>query len=146
MGSRLQVELEVKRSKFIAYASPAQTADEAMAFFEEVRDHSASHNCFAYKAAGDTHRRFSDDGEPSGSAGRPIMGAVDGSGLDNVAVLVARYFGGVKLGVGGLVRAYGGAASAVLQEAQTHEVGGAACRSMSPPGCTWSNLVRPFAA
>jgi putative IMPACT (imprinted ancient) family translation regulator len=80
----------VKRSKFIAFASPVQTADEAMAFFREVSDPAASHNCFAYKADGDTHRRFSDDGEPGGSAGRPIMAAVDGSGLDNVAVLVVR--------------------------------------------------------
>ena len=86
-----------------------------MDFVRARSDPAASHNCFAYRIGHEY--RFSDDGEPGGTAGRPMLSALEGSGFDGVCVLVTRYYGGTQLGAGGLVRAYGGAASAVLDDA-----------------------------
>ncbi|CAI5514311.1 unnamed protein product, partial [Closterium sp. Naga37s-1] len=86
-----------------------------MRVLDEVKDPSASHNCWAYKIS--PAYRFNDDGEPGGTAGRPILAAIEGAGVDGVMVMVTRYYGGVKLGTGGLVRAYGGAAAGALREA-----------------------------
>ena len=80
-----------------------------MRFFAANSDPEATHNCWAYKIG--QEYRFNDDGEPGGTAGRPILQAIEGQGMDRVAVLVVRWFGGVKLGAGGLVRAYGGCAA-----------------------------------
>ena len=107
--------IDVRHSRFIAQAGHAPTPDAAMAFVAAVRHDDATHNCWAYRI-GDQYRS-SDDGEPSGTAGRPILAAIDGQGLDQVAVVVARWFGGIKLGAGGLVRAYGGAAAECLRSA-----------------------------
>jgi uncharacterized YigZ family protein len=107
--------IDVRHSRFIARAGHAQSPDAAMAFLAAVREDDVSHNCWAYRI-GDQYRS-SDDGEPSGTAGRPILAAVDGQGLDQVVVVVARWFGGIKLGAGGLVRAYGGAAAQCLRTA-----------------------------
>ena len=98
----------------------AEAPGEAMELIRKTSVPDANHNCWAYKVGGEY--RFSDDGEPGGSAGRPILAAIEGQELDRVAVVVARYFGGIKLGVGGLVRAYGGAASECLRQAQKLEV------------------------
>ena len=108
-------EEEIKKSRFIAHAAPAATAAAALAFFATVSDPDATHNCWAYKAA--DGYRFNDDGEPGGTAGRPILQAIEGKGLTDVAVVVIRYFGGTKLGTGGLVRAYGGCAAKCLDAA-----------------------------
>ncbi|GAB5364604.1 hypothetical protein AAMO2058_000984100 [Amorphochlora amoebiformis] len=105
----------VKKSRFLTYAHPIANPKDAMDFLEAVRDDTASHNCWAYKI-GDEYR-FSDDGEPSGTAGKPIFQAIQYSGLESVMVVVTRFFGGIKLGAGGLVRAYGGAASSCLRNA-----------------------------
>ena len=105
---------KIKKSHFVARALRVDSAEEALARLEEYSDFEASHNCWAYKV-GDQYR-FSDDGEPGGSAGRPILMAIEGQGLDHVLVIVTRYFGGIKLGVGGLVRAYGGAAAECLRQ------------------------------
>eukprot|EP00873_Tetraselmis_striata_P003245 jgi/Tetstr1/423509/TSEL_014185.t1 len=107
--------LEVKKSKFVTTAWPVQSPSEAMRLVQTHGDPSASHNCFAYKVGEET--RSSDDGEPGGTAGRPMLSALEGEGLDNVCVMVTRFFGGTKLGAGGLVRAYGGAARECLREA-----------------------------
>eukprot|EP01018_Ginkgo_biloba_P029586 Gb_03207 [translate_table: standard] len=117
---RVSSELEVKRSKFVALAAPVLDEDAAHDFLSEVRDPRATHNCWAYKL-GD-HYRFNDDGEPGGMAGRPIHSAITSSGLDRVMVVVIRYFGGIKLGTGGLVRAYGGVTSDCLRDAPTSVV------------------------
>ncbi|KIZ04972.1 IMPACT family member in pol 5'region [Monoraphidium neglectum] len=109
------LEVEVKKSQFLVTAWPVQSGDQAMRLIQEAGDPAASHNCFAWKV-GAAHRS-SDDGEPGGTAGRPILGAIEGDGLDGVAVLVTRHFGGIKLGSGGLVRAYGGAARDCLRAA-----------------------------
>lgn len=110
------LETEVKHSRFLARAVHADAAEAAAAFVDAVSDPAATHNCWAYRI-GDRYRS-SDDGEPAGTAGRPILAAIDGQGLDQVAVVVTRWFGGVKLGAGGLVRAYGGAAAECLRRAQ----------------------------
>ncbi|PNH12940.1 IMPACT family member in pol 5'region [Tetrabaena socialis] len=106
-------ENEVKKSKFLVRAWPVASSPEALTLIRGASDAGASHNCWAYRI-GDEFRS-SDDGEPGGSAGRPILAAIEGEGMDRVAVLVTRYFGGIKLGVGGLARAYGGAAKECLR-------------------------------
>jgi uncharacterized YigZ family protein len=107
--------LEIKHSRFLAQAAPAKTPDAALAFLAQIADPDATHSCWAYRIGGDY--RSSDDGEPAGTAGRPILAAIDGQGFDQVMVVVTRWYGGIKLGAGGLVRAYGGAASECLRMA-----------------------------
>ncbi len=108
-------ELEVKHSRFRALASPATTPEAASAFLAAIADPAATHNCWAYRIG--AAYRSSDDGEPAGTAGRPILAAIDGQGFDQVMVVVTRWYGGIKLGAGGLVRAYGGAAAECLRTA-----------------------------
>ncbi|RZA28401.1 MAG: YigZ family protein [Lysobacteraceae bacterium] len=108
--------LEVKHSRFIAQAAPASSAEAALAFVSQVSDIGATHNCWAYRIGG--QYRSSDDGEPSGTAGRPILAAIDGQGYDQVVAVVTRWYGGIRLGAGGLVRAYGGAAAECLRLAE----------------------------
>ncbi|WP_411832374.1 IMPACT family protein [Pseudoxanthomonas mexicana] len=105
--------LEVKHSRFLVHAAPAATPEQALAFLAQVADAAATHNCWAYRI-GDEYRS-SDDGEPAGTAGRPILAAIDGQGFDQAMVVVTRWYGGIKLGAGGLVRAYGGAAAECLR-------------------------------
>ncbi|EEF31688.1 IMPACT family member in pol 5'region [Ricinus communis] len=114
---RVTFEREIKKSKFIAIAGPISDEQSAFSFLSQVKDPRATHNCWAYKV-GDQFRS-NDDGEPSGTAGKPIQSAIDSSGIDRVMVVVIRYFGGIKLGTGGLVRAYGGVASECLRNAPT---------------------------
>ena len=106
---------DVRKSRFLVWASPARTPDEALAFIAAHSDPGATHNCWAWKT-GQAYR-FNDDGEPAGTAGKPILQAIQGQSLDQVVVLVIRWFGGIKLGTGGLVRAYGGAAAQCLRAA-----------------------------
>ncbi len=107
--------IEVKHSRFLAQAAPVETADAAMDWLHGASDADATHNCWAWRI-GDEYRS-SDDGEPAGTAGRPILAAIDGQGFDRVVVVVTRWYGGIKLGAGGLVRAYGGAAAECLRTA-----------------------------
>ena len=104
---------DIKKSRFAADAAPVATVDEAMSFFAGQGDPAATHNCWAYRIG--QQYRFNDDGEPGGTAGRPILQAIDGQDMDRVAVLVVRWFGGIKLGAGGLIRAYGGVAANCLR-------------------------------
>ena len=105
---------EVSKSRFIARSYPITSPDQALEFVTQNRlsDPKASHWCWAFRIGGD--ESFSDDGEVSGTAGRPILSAIIGENLDGVVVVVTRYYGGVKLGTGGLVRAYGGIAREAL--------------------------------
>ncbi len=96
-----RLEEEIKKSRFIAVGAPAESPEEAMAFLESVREVKATHNC---------------------TAGRPILAAIEGQGLDHVMVVVIRYYGGIKLGAGGLVRAYGNTAAECLRTAPRKEV------------------------
>jgi uncharacterized YigZ family protein len=115
-----QVELEIKRSKFLTFAAPAAGRQEADDFIRTLRGQhpQAHHVCWAY-IAGDpntTIRSMSDDGEPSGTAGMPMLKVLEYSGYGDIVVAVVRYFGGTKLGTGGLQRAYSDAVSLVLKD------------------------------
>jgi uncharacterized YigZ family protein len=114
-------EIEEKKSRFIANVSAAETEEEALAFIEARKKEywDARHNCYAYIIGGQGQlMRFSDDGEPSGTAGKPILEVLIGSGIRNLVVVVTRYFGGTLLGTGGLVRAYTQATQAGLAASQ----------------------------
>lgn len=113
-------EYSEKRSRFIATARHTATEEQAAAFLAEMRSKywDARHNCYAYSISRGALKRFSDDGEPHGTAGKPILDIIDGSGLTDVTVVVTRYFGGILLGTGGLVRAYSAAARQALAAAQ----------------------------
>ena len=112
----------IENSEFLAFAQRADTPEEALAQLAALRTRypDATHHCWAYRIG--AAYRFSDDGEPSGTAGAPILRAIEGQGVDHVLVVVVRYYGGVKLGTGGLVRAYGGAAAECLRTAPRLEV------------------------
>lgn len=102
-------EIVEKKSRFIASLAPVESEEEAIAFVESIRKkyYDARHNCFAFIVGKDARlERCSDDGEPSGTAGRPMLEVIRGAGLTNVAAVVTRYFGGTLLGTGGLARAY----------------------------------------
>ena len=121
-------EIEVKKSRFLAFAWRTNSPEEALCVMDNHKDMSASHNCFAWRISGtrvgggksteaSLNVRFNDDGEPGGTAGKPILAAIEGENMSDVTVMVTRYYGGTKLGTGGLVRAYGQAARDVLRSA-----------------------------
>ncbi len=116
-------QLEIKKSEFIAYAYPVHTREQAMFHVEQlkVKYPDARHWCWAY-IIGDpdntTSAGFDDDGEPSGTAGRPILNVLQHKSIGNVIIVVVRYFGGIKLGAGGLTRAYAGSAQAAVDQMQ----------------------------
>ena len=112
-------EIVEKKSRFIATVRPVRNEEEALAFLEEMRKQywDARHNCYAYSVGRNReYTRCSDDGEPSGTAGRPMLDVILGEDIYNIAVVVTRYFGGVLLGTGGLVRAYSKAVQEGLSE------------------------------
>nr|WP_315364565.1 YigZ family protein [Cytobacillus firmus] len=111
-------EIEIERSRFIAHVARAETADEALEFIHKIKKkHSnATHNCSAYLIGeNDQIQKANDDGEPSGTAGVPILEVLKKKKLKDTVVVITRYFGGIKLGAGGLIRAYGRATSEGLQ-------------------------------
>jgi uncharacterized YigZ family protein len=120
LGQTISLEQVIRKSRFIAVAGPLANEQAAKEFVATHSDATASHNCWAWRA-GQTYR-FNDDGEPSGTAGKPILQAIDRLELDHVAVVVTRWFGGVLLGSGGLARAYGGSAAACLRAAPRIEI------------------------
>ncbi|PJX27024.1 YigZ family protein [Psychrobacter sp. L7] len=113
--------LEIKKSEFIAHAYPVNSREQAMFHVEQLREQypDARHWCWAY-IIGDpdntTSAGFDDDGEPNGTAGRPILGVLQHKSIGNVIIVVVRYFGGIKLGAGGLTRAYAGSAQAAVDQ------------------------------
>ena len=116
-----QDEFIVNKSRFIGYASPCQTEEEALAFLKLIRDRhrDATHNCYAYVIGENAGiMRYSDDGEPGGTAGLPMMEVLKKRGVVNCCVVVTRYFGGILLGAGGLVRAYSQGCAVALDAAQ----------------------------
>ena len=124
--------LKEKGSKFIGYMSPVQDEQEAKMKLDTVRKkfHDATHNCWAYRVGQEDKiiGLSGDDGEPSGSAGAPMLSVITGAELTNLIVIVTRYYGGTKLGVGGLIRAYGGCVkllienASIIEETVTHDV------------------------
>ena len=117
LSTSVSAELEIRKSRFIAYAIPVADRDAAMVELRRLREAhpNATHVCWALLAGG--HSGMSDDGEPSGTAGRPILEVLRHHDLDGVLAAVVRYYGGVKLGAGGLVRAYADSIARVLQDA-----------------------------
>lgn len=115
-----EFEKDIRKSLFLARAMPVDTEEAAKAFIAEVSVPDATHNCWAWKIG--PRYRSDDAGEPGGTAGRPILQVIEAQGLDRVAVVVTRWFGGVKLGAGGLVRAYGGTAAECLRLAERTEL------------------------
>lgn len=122
-SARHRIEIEVIRSRFIATAGRAPTADAAKAFLAEIRAEmpDANHHVYAFRAGygNSVTEGMSDDGEPSGTSGPPVMAVVRGANIGDIIVVVTRYFGGTKLGTGGLVRAYSDAAREVLRDLPT---------------------------
>jgi len=108
-------EETIKKSRFICHAASVTSQAESLEFYESVTDSQATHNCWAWRI--NFQVRSSDDGEPSGTAGRPMLNVIERRNLENVMVVVTRYFGGIKLGVGGLVRAYSGSVAKCLDRA-----------------------------
>lgn len=126
LSAPVHIEVDpIKRSRFIADAAPVRGEAEALAFIDQVRERypDAGHHCFAWRLqSGDLGFRSSDDGEPGGTGGPPILAHIDGANLRGVVIVVTRYFGGTKLGKGGLIRAYGGTAGAAIAQAEIIEV------------------------
>lgn len=120
INKNTETSTNIKGSIFISRCSRVSRVEEAMDYIKSIRAKhlDATHNCWAYRISSNEYR-FNDDGEPSGTAGQPIFQALLGANLEEVCVVVTRYYGGIKLGAGGLARAYGGGASTVLKEAQT---------------------------
>ena len=122
----VQIEIEVKRSRFIAFAIRVSGNEHAKQALHTLRERypDASHHCYAFVSGAPSNSQgygCSDDGEPSGTAGKPIFARVHHSGIGELLIVVVRYFGGTKLGTGGLVRAYGDAATAVMEQIETQE-------------------------
>ncbi len=119
LAREASAEYEEKKSVFIGHAIPVKNEDDARLFIESIKKeyHDARHNCYAYMLADGSVARYSDDSEPQGTAGIPILNVIKMSGATDMCIVVTRYFGGILLGTGGLVRAYTTAAKAALDEA-----------------------------
>ena len=156
---RASAEIKVKGSRFIGHAAPIKSQEEADSFVKEVsrKHYDATHNSFAYRVGTEEASLFrsNDAGEPSGTAGKPILNAIDGLKLTNVVCVVTRYFGGVKLGTGGLARAYNQCARETLKRGEKvkrfqtvtvriilgYEFTGAVMRLVSNYNCHIENTV-----
>ena len=119
LAKEASAEFEEKRSLFIGYAKPTKTEEEALEFVAKIKQKhkDATHNVFGYSMKHGILARYSDDGEPQGTAGMPVLDVIRKSGVDDATVVVTRYFGGVLLGAGGLVRAYAAGAKLALEAA-----------------------------
>ena len=120
IASQVSFEEDIKKSRFQAIAVPVENEQVVKDFLETHKDLTTTHQCWAWKIGHNV--RFNDDGEPSGTAGRPILATIEGNELTNILVLVNRWYGGIKLGTGGLVRAYGGCAGQCLLLAEKIEL------------------------
>lgn len=114
------LEETIRKSRFVSHVACVTSQAESLDFFESVADRQATHNCWAWRI--NFQIRSSDDGEPSGTAGRPMLNVIERRHLENVMVVVTRYFGGIKLGIGGLVRAYSGSTAKCLDKAGVIEL------------------------
>lgn len=118
-------EIKIKGSRFISSVNYVTCREEAEEFIQQIRSkyYDATHNCFAYRIGWDNNEfRYSDDGEPSGSAGKPILLSIDKYGYSDIVSVVTRYFGGTKLGVGGLIRAYSESSEKSLEICDSKEI------------------------
>lgn len=124
VAARAEASFTEKKSEFIGYIAPCKTEAEALEFIEEIRKQhrKATHNCYAYLLRENNIGRHSDDGEPSGTAGAPMFEVLKKEGLTDVCCVVTRYFGGILLGAGGLVRAYANGVKIAVEAAQIKEM------------------------
>lgn len=138
-----EAELVIKRSRFIGRCFPVADEQEALRLLEQVRRQhwDATHNCYAYSVGvSGACARYSDDGEPSGTAGLPMMETLRRSGVTDALVVVTRYFGGILLGAGGLVRAYSAAAAAAVRSAGEVEMRECVRLSLETPYPLWGRV------
>ncbi len=147
IAERCEARFIEKKSEFIGYLAPVQTEDEAAAFINEIRamHRKATHNCYAYILRENSAARHSDDGEPSGTAGVPIYEVLRKEQLCDVACVVTRYFGGIMLGAGGLVRAYTRGAKDAVNAAQIKVMAMAAKLEISVDYALYGRLPQIFA-
>lgn len=144
VSGRAEATLIEKKSRFIGYVNTAATEAEAQDFLNEIRaaHRSATHNCYAWQiGAQDQFQRSGDDGEPAGTAGRPILEAIKTSDLKNTVVVVTRYFGGILLGTGGLVRAYSASARAAIAAAGIVRCQPASLYALTVEYADWQRLT-----
>lgn len=124
MKKEASAEFVDRRSRFIARVSPVKTEEEALSFLNTIRqDHSATHHVFAYRLRERNFARYNDDGEPSGTAGLPVLDILERGDITDAIIVVSRWFGGTLLGTGGLVRAYSTAAKMAVEAAGVVEMG-----------------------
>ena len=142
-----ETEFVEKRSRFIGHVWPVESEEEARAYIEQMKKkyHDARHNCWCYRLKDGGVERYSDDGEPQGTAGQPMLGVFQKEGVVNVVCVVTRYFGGILLGAGGLVRAYSHAARIALDAAHiiTYHKYGEYCMTCSYSDYQKFNLLLP---
>jgi uncharacterized YigZ family protein len=131
-------EFSIRQSRFVVHAAPVPDQAATLDFYAAVSDPAATHNCWAWKL-GHAHR-CNDDGEPASTAGRPILAAIEGKQLSQVMVVVTRYFGGIMLGVGGLIRAYSGSAAKCLDQGVIIELH-PSCECVITAGFEWTGQV-----
>ncbi|EJF91787.1 IMPACT family protein [Bartonella tamiae] len=120
LAAPLEALEEIKKSRFLTRAFPLHSFEHADNIIKDIRQEDATHHCFAWKYG--LNYRFSDDGEPTGTAGKPILNAIEGRDWDRILVIITRWYGGIQLGTGGLARAYGGGAARLLQNAEREEI------------------------
>ncbi len=143
VGGQGEIEIIINRSRFIGRVFPIEDEDDALLYLEQIREKypDATHHCYAYVLGrGSNIQRFNDDGEPGGTAGMPILQVILQQEIENVLVVVTRYFGGIKLGAGGLVRAYSKAAAEALQKAGKVEMTISNQVTISVDYGLWGNL------
>ena len=132
-----------RRSRFIARVSPVQTEEEALAFLNAIRqDHSATHHVYAYRLRDRNFARYNDDGEPSGTAGLPVLDILERGDITDAIIVVSRWFGGTLLGTGGLVRAYSTAAKMAVEAAGVVEMGLAGLYTLSVSYGDYDKIIR----
>ena len=143
-----QVQEEIKKSRFICHAKRVYSEEEARDFITAIKKehYKATHNCSAFIIGERSEiKRTSDDGEPSGTAGVPMLGVLENHNLTNVCVVVTRYFGGIKLGAGGLIRAYAGSVALAVKEIgiiEVKEQAGIAIQMSYPQYQEYSNFLK----
>lgn len=125
LGKYASDEYIINKSRFIGYACPVSTSEEAVEFINSVKEkhRDATHNVYAYAVRSPEYSRYSDDGEPQGTAGMPVLDVVKKNGLTDCCIVVTRYFGGILLGAGGLVRAYSHSAAIAVEAAGIVKMG-----------------------
>ena len=139
-------EFTEKRSRFIGYIAPVTSQEEANSFIEQIKkkNYNARHNCFAYVLREGNVKRYSDDGEPQGTAGTPILNVLEKEDITDTVIVVTRYFGGILLGTGGLTRAYSHAAKLALLKGEVKQMGLCSILELKTDYAFYQRIVATF--